>query len=90
MAIAAIITKIMPNSPEEDLKAIEAKAKESMTKLGAQNISFTEQEVAFGLKAIMMKMAWPEEKDTSLVEDGLAAIEGVSSVKIEDYRRAFG
>ena len=35
-------------------------------------------------------LAWPEEKDTEIIEVSLASIEGVSSVKIEDYRRAFG
>lgn len=38
----------------------------------------------------MMKMAWQEEKDTNIIEDKLEKIKGVSSVKIEDYRRAFG
>ena len=90
MAIAAIITKIMPDSPDANLQEIEAKAKELMEKEGAQNISFTEEEVAFGLKAIKMKMAWHEEKDTSIVEEGLAKIEHVSSAQIIDYRRAFG
>ncbi len=90
MAIAAIITKIMPVSPDTNLKEIENSAREAMEKEGAQNISFEEKEIAFGLKAIMMKMAWREEKDTSIIEDSLAKIKNVSSVRIEDYRRAFG
>jgi translation elongation factor EF-1beta len=57
---------------------------------GAKNISFEEKPIAFGLKAVMMKMAWPEEKDTSIIEDKLTSINQVSSVNIEDYRRAFG
>ena len=90
MAIAAIITKIMPSSPDADLKEIEAKAKDSMERLNAMNVSFEEQEIAFGLKAIMMKMAWPEEQDTEIIETTLSKIENVSSARIEDYRRAFG
>ena len=61
-----------------------------MEKLNAKNISFEEKEIAFGLKAIMMKMAWPEEQNTEIIETTLSKIENVSSAQIEDYRRAFG
>ncbi len=88
--IAAVIVKMMPSSPETDLKAIENSAKELMEKEGAKNISFEEHPIAFGLSFILLKMAWPEEKDTDLIENALANIENVNSVSIEDYRRAFG
>ena len=90
MAIASLIVKIMPDSPESDLKEIETHAKALMEKEGAKNISFEEQPIAFGLKAVIVKMDMPEEKGTDLVESRLADIPNVSSVKIEDYRRAFG
>jgi elongation factor 1-beta len=90
MAIAALIIRIMPESPDTNLEGIKTSAKILMEKEGAKNISFEEQPVAFGLKAIMMKMAWPEEKDTSIIENSLAKIPNVSSVQITDYRRAFG
>lgn len=90
MAIASVIVKLMPESPSTDLTEIETKARELMEKEGAQNISFSIEEIAFGLRALMMKFAWKEEKDTSIIEDTLAKIPGVSSVQITDYRRAFG
>ena len=90
MGTAAVIVKIMPSSPETNLEQIEQKAKQIMETEGAQNISFTQEEIAFGLKAIMLKMAWPEEKSTDIIENKLAEIENVSSIRIEDYRRAFG
>lgn len=90
MAIASIIVKIMPESPETDLEAIKTEAKSLLEQDGAQNISFEEQPIAFGLKAVMMKMAWHEEKSTDIVETKLAAIPHVSSAVITDYRRAFG
>jgi len=90
MSIVAVIAKIMPISPETDLEVIKSKASEKLEKEGAQNISFEEQDVAFGLKAIMIKFAWPEEKDTNIIESALSNIENVSSATIEDYRRAFG
>lgn len=88
--IVAIIAKIMPDSPDTDLEAIKTEAKSILEGFDAQNISFTEEEVAFGLKAIMVKFAWREEKDSSLFEDALAKIENVSSATTSDYRRAFG
>jgi elongation factor 1-beta len=88
--IVAVIVKIMPSSPETNLEEIKTLAAKKMEEEGAKNITFEEQEIAFGLKAIMLKMAWPEEKSTDLIENKLAEIENVSSIKIEDYRRAFG
>tara|TARA_Y100000310_G_C20683699_1_gene817636 strand:- start:775 stop:1047 length:273 start_codon:yes stop_codon:yes gene_type:complete len=90
MSIAAIIVKIMPDSPEANLEEIQESASKTLELLGAQNISFTQEPVAFGLKAVMVKFAWPEEKDTSLFEDALAKIPNVSSAQTSDYRRAFG
>jgi elongation factor 1-beta len=90
MAIAAVIVRLMPESPENDLEAIKKDAKKKLEQLGSKNISFEEKPMAFGLKAIFVKFAWPEEKDTSLFEDKLAGVDGVSSVETEDYRRAFG
>ena len=90
MAVVALIIKVMPDSPETDLKKIEKISKSSLESEGAQNISYEEREIAFGLKALMIKFAWPEEKSTDVAESVLAKIENVSSVTIEDYRRAFG
>ncbi len=88
--IAAIIAKIMPSSPSINLEHIKMEATKAMEKEGAQNISFEIKEIAFGLKAIMMKFAISEDKGTDLVEHQLSKIKDVSSVSIEDYRRAFG
>lgn len=88
--IVAVIVKIMPNAPNINLKEIEAASKKALEKEGAKNISFQEIPIAFGLSAIDIKFAWPEEKSTDIIENTLAKIKRVSSVKIEDYRRAFG
>lgn len=88
--IVAVIVKIMPEGTDVDLESIKSHAERILMKDGAKNVSFEVKEVAFGLQAVFVKFAWPEEKDTSLFEDQLAGIEGVSSVSTEDYRRAFG
>ncbi|MBS3065757.1 elongation factor 1-beta [Candidatus Pacearchaeota archaeon] len=85
MATVIIIVKIMPDSPSTDLEKIKATAKSSLEKEGAKNISIEEKPVAFGLKSVHVKMDMPEEKGTDL-----SKISNVSSVTIEDYRRAFG
>ncbi len=88
--IVVIIVKLMPESPESDLEAIRKAARSTLEPEGAKNISFEERPIAFGLKALIVKMDMPEEKGTDLVENKLATIKGISSVTIEDYRRAFG
>ena len=90
MATTAVIVKVMPSGLETDIKEIETSAKKILEAKGAKNISIEEQEIAFGLKAIMLKFAWPEENGTDFIEESLSKIKDVSSVTIEDYRRAFG
>lgn len=89
-ATVILAVKIMPDSPEAPLHEIEHTAREFMEKHGAKSLSLEKQDVAFGLKAIIIKCTLPEEKGTDLIETGLAHIAHVSSVTIEDYRRAFG
>jgi len=90
MATVIIIAKLMPDSPSADLNKIEKTAESFLKKEGAKSVSIGEKPVAFGLKAIQIKFDFPEEKGTDFVETGLAKIENVSSVTIEDYRRALG
>jgi len=88
--IVAVIVKMMPEGVDIDVEGWKGKVTEILEGDGAQNISYEVKDVAFGLRALMVKFAWSEEKDSSLFEDKLAAIEGVSSAVTDDYRRAFG
>lgn len=90
MATVIIIAKLLPDAPTVDWEAIKAAARSSLEKEGARNISFEERPVAFGVKALMLKTDMPEEKGTDIVESLLSKIPHVSSVTIEDYRRALG
>ncbi len=89
-ATVVIIVKLMPESLEVNLQEVKESAQALLIPEGAKNLSFEEKPIAFGLKALMIKMDMPEEKGTDLVESKLASIKGISSVTIEDYRRAFG
>ncbi|MEM4230683.1 MAG: elongation factor 1-beta [Candidatus Pacearchaeota archaeon] len=90
MAIVALKIKVMPESPETDLKIIKEQAEKSLIEEGAKRVIIEEQDIAFGLKAIIVTIAWPEEKNTDIAENKLKEITGVSSTEIIDYRRAIG
>ncbi len=90
MAIAAIMARIMPESPSTDLEEIKKEARIKLEKEGALNLSFEERPIAFGLIAVIAKFAWKEEKSTDIVDSLLSSIPHVASAVIEDYRRAFG
>ena len=87
---AVIIVRIMPSSPSSDLNQIKEHIKKKMESEGGKAITFEEKPLAFGLNAIILKMAFPEEKGTDLIESIISKVPEVSSVSIEDYRRAFG
>jgi len=88
--MVAVIVKVMLDSPDTDLEAVKGKATKVLESGGAKNISYEVEELAFGLKALMVKMAWDEEKETELIVEKLKGIEGISEVDVVDYRRAFG
>jgi elongation factor 1-beta len=90
MALAAVTIKIMPVSPEIDLKKLRADIEATITKIGGILHKCEEQPIAFGLKALVFIIGWPEKKDPDAIESELSKIKDVNSVEITDVRRAFG
>ncbi len=90
MATVIIGTRILPESPEVNLEEIKKEAIKRLEKEGGKNIVIEEKPIAFGLKALIVRTDMPEEKGTDVVESLLSSIPHVSSVSIEEYRRAFG
>ena len=90
MGIVAVKIKLMPASPDTNLKKIEEQAKKDLEALGGKNPSFTQEPIAFGLNAIILFFAWSEEKELERLEASLGRIIGVKSVQVIDMRRAFG
>ena len=84
----AVEVKVMPESADTDLEKIKEEIPKQLP--DAKNININEEEIAFGLKALKVMLAYPEELNTDDIENKLGEIEGVSSAKIEDIRRAFG
>lgn len=89
-ATVIVKIKIMPDSAQAPLTEIKNHIQVFMEKHKARSLALNEEDVAFGLKAIIIQCALPEEIGTDIIETGLGKINHVSSVSIEDYRRAFG
>jgi len=89
MGIVAVKIKLMPIGVETNLKKIEEQAKKDVEAMGGKNPSVTEEPIAFGLKAIILFFAWPEEKELEKLEQKLAKIKDVNSIQVIDMRRAF-
>jgi len=92
MAKAVVTLKIMPESPDIDLKALEKKAKEKIKNFCGETETKTEIEpVAFGLKALKIFFVMDEAKGSpDPVAEKIAVLEGVNSAEIIDVRRAIG
>jgi elongation factor 1-beta len=90
MGITLIKIRIMPTSPEANLEKIKEKIKNVVEANKGKRISFEEQPIAFGLKAIIGFEQDESEGELDPIEHSLSKIEHVSSVQILDMRRAFG
>ncbi len=85
-----ITVRLMPSSPDTDLDKIKKAAEKIVETQGGIGIKFSEEPIAFGLKAIILTCTWPEEKELESMENSLREIEYVNSAEITDIRRAVG
>ncbi len=90
MGIALITLKIMPASPDVDLEVIKNSVKEKVEEGKGEKVSFEEHPVAFGLKSIQVRFSLDEANELEPIENAVGEVENVSSVSVEDMRRAFG
>ena len=90
MGSVLIKIKIMPKAPDVNLEEIKNSAKLVVEKNNGRNITFHEEPIAFGLKAIIVSFNIDEENALDPIEESLKKIEDVSSIQITDMRRAFG
>ena len=87
MSDAGVKIKIMPDSPDADLEEIESEAKE-VIKENEGKVSKTEKEnIAFGLKAIIITFTINETFEQDPILDELREIDHVNSAEIIDFRR---
>ena len=92
MANVVVTIKIMPESPEVDLKKITDSALKHIKEFaGAGDTKVTEKPIAFGLKAVEIIFIMDEKLGSpESLEEDVRNIEGVQSVEITDVRRAIG
>ena len=87
MGKVAAKIKVMPNSPELDLDALEDKLEDSLPE-GAQIKGFERDDVAFGLVALLPTVIVPDDAGgTEAVEEAFTEVEGVESVSVENVGR---
>ena len=90
MGTALVKLKIMPDSPDANLDEIKQKTEEILKQETDMKITFEEEPVAFGLKAVIAGFALDESKQVDPIQDKISAIEHVNSAEVADFRRAFG
>lgn len=88
MGTALLRIKIMPESLESDLNEIKARAQEILEENKAKNINYTEEPIAFGLKALIIGFGIDESQELEPIENALKKIENISSSEVIDMRRA--
>ncbi len=91
MAQVIVTFKIMPESPDVDLAALEEKVKEAIVATAGKVAKVDVEPVAFGLKALKIIFGVDEAGgSTDDLEDTIAELAGVASCQVVDVRRAFG
>ncbi len=84
MSEVMMVYKIMPEGTESDLENIKEKVKSIVKEHGTFKSS-NEEKVAFGLKAIIVKLVVPDEGGiVDQLEEKFEEIEEVQSVSAED------
>jgi len=91
MATAGIQFKIMPEGVDTDLEQLKTNLKKATESFESGVFNDAKEEpIAFGLKALIVTIALSEDEESEFVEKAFNEIEGVSSVKLIDYRRVVG
>ena len=87
MGKVAAKIKVMPNSPDVDLDALEERLESSLAE-GAEINGVEREDVAFGLVALFPTVIVPDGAGgTEAVEEAFAAVDGVESVGVENVGR---
>ncbi|HLC56307.1 MAG TPA: elongation factor 1-beta [Candidatus Nanoarchaeia archaeon] len=91
MATVVVTIKIMPESPDSDLKKIEEEAIVKIKEYGGDVGKVEIEPVAFGLKAVKLIFIVDESKGgTEDLENEISGLDQVNSVETIDVRRAIG
>jgi elongation factor 1-beta len=87
MGKVAAKIKIMPQSPEVDLDALQERLEGALPE-GAKIKGFERDDVAFGLVALFPTVIVPDDAGgTEAVEEAFSDVEGVESVEVDTVGR---
>lgn len=79
--------RLMPESPEINLMEIEEEAKKIVEEFGGKNKEYSIEDIAFGLKALIIFFFYPDDKNIESIEERLSKIPHVASVQLIDMRK---
>ena len=79
--------KLMPTSPDINLEEIKEAAKKIVDNFGGTNKEYTEEPIAFGLKAVIVFFFYPDDKSVEDMENKFQEIENVQSATLIDMRK---
>lgn len=80
----------MPVSIEENLGTLATNVEEKVVGMGGKFHGSETQDIAFGLKALIVTVILLDEKGSDEIEEAISSISGVNSVQTIDMRRAVG
>ncbi len=87
MGKVAAAIKVMPQSPEVDLDALQERLEGALPE-GAKINGFERDDVAFGLVALIPTVIVPDDAGgTEAVEEAFSGVDGVESVSVENVGR---
>ncbi len=87
MGKVAAVLKVMPQSPDVDLDALQERLEKSLPE-GAKINNVDRDDVAFGLIALLPTVVVPDDAGgTDAVEEAFSGVEGVESVAVEEVGR---
>jgi len=87
MGKVAAAIKVMPQSPDVDLDALQERLEAALPE-GAKINGFERDEVAFGLVALLPTVVVPDDTGgTEAVEEAFQDVDGVESVSVENVGR---
>ncbi len=87
VGINGVKYKLMPESSDVDLKEIEGAAKKIVEEFGGNNKEYSIEDIAFGLKAVIVFFFYTDDKNIDVMEERLAKIQNVASAQLIDMRK---
>lgn len=90
MAEVLVKIKIMPEDADTDIDKLLEKCKKTVVKQGGEVGQHEIQPIAFGLNSIILIIIINESKGITNLEEALEAIPEVSTIEVQDVRRAIG